>query len=172
MATVWSPIAGRLADRFGQRVVAAPGGVVFALGTLLFATRVGTSPEYATTFLPATLLTGAGVGLTFGGFASAAVAELPRDRFSTGSGIFSMFRQIAAVIGIALLIALLDAGGVTVDTFHHVWALMIGGGIGSALAAFGLGRVHARHVESVDDLAVDSFEAPADLRPTPEAGRA
>jgi EmrB/QacA subfamily drug resistance transporter len=163
MATTFSPIAGRLADRFGQRVVAAPGGLVFALGTLLFATRVGSSPHYVTEFLPATLLTGAGVGLTFGGFASAAVAELPRDRFSTGSGIFSMFRQLAAVIGIAILVALLDAGGATVATFQHVWALMIGGGIGSALAALGLGRVHARHIESVDDLAVDPFEAEAAL---------
>lgn len=41
MATTFSPIAGRLADRFGQRVVAAPGGLLFALGTLLFATRIG-----------------------------------------------------------------------------------------------------------------------------------
>ncbi len=162
MATTFSPIAGRLSDRFGQRVVAAPGGLVFALGTLLFATRVGAVPHYATEFLPATLLTGAGVGLTFGGFASAAVAELPRDRFSTGSGIFSMFRQLAAVIGIAILVALLDAGGSTVATFQHVWALMIGGGIGSALAALGLGRVRARHVASVDDLALDPFEALAD----------
>ncbi len=162
MAAAFSPIAGRLADRFGQRVVAAPGGLVFALGTLLFATRIGVAPHYATTFLPATLLTGAGVGLTFGGFASAAVAELPRDRFSTGSGLFSMFRQLAAVIGIALLVALLDAGGATVGTFHHVWALMVGGSLGSAVVALGLGRVHARHVQSVDDLAVDTFEALAE----------
>ncbi|MBV8481037.1 MAG: DHA2 family efflux MFS transporter permease subunit [Actinobacteria bacterium] len=162
MATACSPIAGKLSDRFGQRLVAVPGGLLFALGTLLFATRIGASPHYASAFLPATLLTGAGVGFTFGGFASAAVAQLPRDRFSTGSGIFSMFRQLAAVIGIALLVALLDAGGSTVATFHHVWALMIAGGVGSAIAALGLGRVRARHVQSVDDLAVDTFEALAD----------
>src|ERR1700758_558567 len=163
MATTFSPIAGRLSDRFGQRLVAVPGGIVFALGTLLFATRVGAAPHYASAFLPATLLTGAGVGLTFGGFASAAVAELPRDRFSTGSGIFSMFRQLAAVIGIATLVALLNSGGPTVATFHHVWTLMIGGGAGSALVALGLGRVRARHIQTVDDLAVDTFEAEAAL---------
>jgi EmrB/QacA subfamily drug resistance transporter len=163
MATAFSPLAGRLADRFGQRFVALPGGIVFALGTLLFATRVGAAPHYASAFLPATLLTGAGVGLTFGGFASAAVAELPSDRFSTGSGIFSMFRQLAAVVGIALLVALLNAGGATVTTFHHIWALMIAGGVGSALAALALGRVRARHVKTVDDLAVDIFEAEAVL---------
>jgi EmrB/QacA subfamily drug resistance transporter len=163
MATTFSPVAGRLADRFGQRLVALPGGILFALGTLLFATRVGATPSYAGAFLPATLLTGAGVGLTFGGFASAAVAELPRDRFSTGSGIFSMFRQLAAVIGIAILVALLDSGGANVATFHHVWALMVAGGVGSALAALGLGRVRARHIQTVDDLAIDTFEAEAAL---------
>ena len=43
--------------------------------------RPRTSPE----FLPATLLTGTGVGLSFAGFSSAAVAELPPARFATGS---------------------------------------------------------------------------------------
>src|SRR5581483_2475003 len=121
------------------------------LGTFLFATRVGATPSYVSDFLPATLLTGAGVGLTFGGFASAAVAELPRDRFSTGSGIFSMVRQLAAVIGIATLVALLNSGGEVVATFHHVWTLMIAGGAASALAALGLGRARARHIQTVDD---------------------
>ena len=43
-----------------------------------------------------------------------------------------------------------DAGGATVATFQQAWALMIR--IGSALAALGLGRVHARHIESSADL--------------------
>ncbi|HZQ81387.1 MAG TPA: DHA2 family efflux MFS transporter permease subunit [Gaiellaceae bacterium] len=162
MAATFSPIAGRLSDRFGQRVVAVPGGLVFALGLLLFATRIGAAPHYATVFLPATFLTGAGVGLSFGSFGSAAVAELPRDRFSTGSGLFSMFRQLAAVVGIAVLVALLGAGGANVATFHHVWTLMIAGGVGSSIAGLALGRVRARHVESVDDVVLDTFEALAD----------
>src|SRR5581483_1963798 len=103
---------------------------------------------------------GAGVGLTFGGFASAAVAELPRDRFSTGSGIFSMVRQLGAVIGVAVLVAILGADGSHAATFQHAWTIMIGGGVGSALAALALGRVRARHVvQSPRELAVDPFEA-------------
>jgi EmrB/QacA subfamily drug resistance transporter len=163
MATAFSPVAGMLSDRFGQRLVAVPGGILFALGTALLAARVGAEPHYATAFLPGTLLTGAGVGLTFGGFASAAVAELPRDRFSTGSGVFSMVRQLGAVIGIAVLVAILGAEGSDVATFQHVWTLMIGGGVGSALAGLALGRVRARHVmPSPRELAVDPFEALAD----------
>ena len=160
MATAFSPVAGMLSDRFGQRLVAVPGGILFAVGVALLAARVGASPHYAAAFLPGTLLTGAGVGLTFGGFASAAVAELPRDRFSTGSGIFSMFRQLGAVIGIAVLVALIGADGSHLATFQHAWTIMIGGGVGSALAGLALGRVRARHVvQSPRERAVDPFEA-------------
>ena len=55
-------VGGRLADRFGQRVVALPGGLLFAAGCLVFATGTGATPHYASEFLPATLLTGTGVG--------------------------------------------------------------------------------------------------------------
>ena len=77
MAALSAPIGGRMSDRFGQRVVAVPGGLIFAVGALLFATTVDESSAYATEFLPATILTGIGVGLSFASFGSAAVAELP-----------------------------------------------------------------------------------------------
>src|SRR3954471_7892533 len=44
MAAVSSAAAGRIADRFGQRVVAAPGGLVFALGCLIFLTGLDATP--------------------------------------------------------------------------------------------------------------------------------
>src|SRR6185295_18135854 len=93
MAALSSAFAGRIIDRFGQRVTAVPGGLLFALGCVLFATGLGTSPAYVTEFLPATLLTGTGVGLSFAGFSLAAVMELPPARFATGSAIANCFRQ-------------------------------------------------------------------------------
>src|SRR3954453_4112775 len=58
MAATASALAGRIADRYGQRVVAVPGGLVFALGCLVFLTQVGEAPAYLTAYLPGTLLTG------------------------------------------------------------------------------------------------------------------
>ena len=52
MAALSSALAGRVIDRYGQRVSAVPGGLVFALGCLLFATGLGSSPAYVTEFLP------------------------------------------------------------------------------------------------------------------------
>ena len=101
MAALSAPIAGRLADRFGQRVVALPGALLFAMGCLLFATGIGASPNYVSEYLGPTMLTGMGVGFSFAAWGSAAVADLPGTRFATGSAVLACLRQIGAVLGIA-----------------------------------------------------------------------
>ena len=147
MAALSAPIGGRLSDRFGQRVVAFPGGLFFASGALLFALQVGANHSYATDFLPATLLTGIGVGLSFAGFGSAAVAELPRNRYATGSAINNCIRQIGAVLGISTLIVVVGTPSPehALHVFHRAWALMALTGMAAALAGLALGRVRARY---------------------------
>jgi EmrB/QacA subfamily drug resistance transporter len=61
MAALTAPLAGRLSDRFGQRVVAAPGALFFATGCALFAIAMDAEPAYASHYLVPTMLTGAGV---------------------------------------------------------------------------------------------------------------
>jgi EmrB/QacA subfamily drug resistance transporter len=147
MAALAAPVGGRLSDRFGQRVVAAPGGLIFAVGALLFALHLGGQRAYATGFLPATLLTGTGVGLSFAAFGSAAVAELPRNRYATGGAINNCVRQVGAALGISTLIAVLGTASPAgaLDAFHHAWALMALTGAVSAAIGLALGRVHARY---------------------------
>jgi EmrB/QacA subfamily drug resistance transporter len=139
MAATASAVAGRIADRHGQRVVAAPGGLVFAVGCLVLVAGVDATPAYLTAYLPATILTGTGVGLSFAGFSSAAVAELPPARFATGSAIASCFRQIGAVLGIAVLIAVLGPAPGLPD-FNTAWSLMAATGATAALVALALRR--------------------------------
>jgi MFS family permease len=142
MAALASASAGRIADRYGSGFVAFPGGLLFALGTLYFALALGGEPHYVTDYLPGTILTGLGVGASFAGFGSAAVAELPPQRFATGSAISSTCRQIGAVLGIAALVAVLGERPVLAD-FQDGWALMSATGGVAALAGFSLGRVRA-----------------------------
>src|SRR5207244_12677020 len=66
---------------------------IFAGGFAFMLAAVGPQPEYATTFLPAFILGGAGVGLTLGTLPAAATASLPPGRFATGSAVFGMARQ-------------------------------------------------------------------------------
>src|SRR3954447_11036321 len=127
MAALSSALAGRAIDRFGQRVAAVPGGLLFALGCVVFATGLGSSPAYVSVFLPATLLTGTGVGLSFAAFSSAAVAKLPPARFATGSAISSCFRQLGAVLGISVLLAILGDAPVLADFEHAYWLMALTG---------------------------------------------
>jgi NTE family protein len=159
MAALFAAIGGRLADRFGQRSIAVPGGLLFAAGCLLFAHATGAEPDYVGEYLPSTLLTGAGVGLSFAAWGSAAVAELPHSRFATGSAISQTSRQIGAVLGIAVLVAVLGspAAGDALHRFHTVWVLMGLTAIASSLVALGLGRVRARDPEAA--LAAVAVEA-------------
>src|SRR4051812_36410071 len=142
MAAVSSAAAGRIADRFGQRVVAAPGGLVFALGCLVFLTGLGTDHAYLAVYLPATLLTGTGVGLSFAGFSSAAVAGLPPARFATGSAIASCFRQLGAVLGISVLIALVGSTPGLAEFHRAYWSMAVTGLTAGAIAV-SLRRVRA-----------------------------
>src|SRR6478735_8291757 len=127
MAALASALAGRVIDRYGQRVTAVPGGLCFAAGCLVFAVGLGEEPAYVTSFLPATLLTGTGVGLSFASFSSAAVMELPPARFATGSAISSCFRQLGAVLGISVLLAILGDRPVLADFEHAYWLMAVTG---------------------------------------------
>jgi MFS family permease len=168
MAALAAPVGGRLSDRFGQRVVTVPGGLLFAAGAALLTLQLGATPRYVSGFLPAVLLTGAGVGLSFAGFGSAAVAELPRSRYATGSAISSTFRQLGAVLGISGLIAALGTPGSAdaIAAFHRVWGLVALTGVVAAGTAVALGRVRARQVEEPQDVTVATA---APLPTTPAA---
>jgi EmrB/QacA subfamily drug resistance transporter len=146
-----APLAGRLADRFGQRVIAVPGSLLFAAGSVVFVLGTGQAAHYWSAFLPAALLSGAGIGLALPAFGSAAVAELPRPRFATGVAASSCFRQIGAVVGVAVLVAVLGAPspGHLLSAFHRCWAVIGGTGLACAVISLALGRIRAREVETV-----------------------
>jgi EmrB/QacA subfamily drug resistance transporter len=145
MAALWAPVGGRLSDRYGQRVVAVPGGLLFGAGALLLAGGVGPTPSYVSELLPAMVLTGAGVGLSFAAWSSASVAELPPALFATGSAISACMRQVGAVLGIAVLIAVLGAGDAAhpLEPFRDAWRFEALAAFAAAAAALGLGRVRA-----------------------------
>jgi EmrB/QacA subfamily drug resistance transporter len=149
MAALSAAIGGRLSDRFGQRLVAVPGSLLFATGALLFALNTGAEPSYLEAFLPANMIGGAGVGLAFAGFGSAAVAELPRNRFATGGAISNATRQIGGALGVTTLIVVLGTPSPqdALHVFHQAWALIALSGVIAAISGLALGRVRARYGE-------------------------
>ncbi len=97
--------AGRVADRFGHRSVIVPGCVSFALG-LLVLRSAGVHPDYVGVWLPGATLTGIGIGLAFPTLGAAAVRDIEAERFGTASAVNSAFRQFGAVLGTAILVAI------------------------------------------------------------------
>jgi NTE family protein len=105
LSTVFAGPAGRLADRFGHRAVIVPGTLFFAAGVMVLRSA-GAQPDWLGLWLPGSCLTGIGIGLAFPTLGSAAVRDVPDDRFATASAVNAAFRQIGAVLGTAILVAM------------------------------------------------------------------
>jgi EmrB/QacA subfamily drug resistance transporter len=114
--------AGRLASRIGFRPVLLTGFALLASGLSMYALRVGAHPEYVTVWLPATLIVGLGIGLTFPVLGATAVSSLHPERYSVGSAVHQTARQVGGSIGVALLVVILGTARITsIAHFKHLW---------------------------------------------------
>ena len=86
-------------------------------------------------WLPWALLFGLGVGLTLPVQSNAAVASLPPERYAIGSAINASFRQLGAVLGISVFVAVLGrpTALTAISDFHRVWWVFAGIGLASGL---------------------------------------
>lgn len=133
VAAVSGP-AGRLATRVGFRRVLLVGLTVFAAGLTWYVTRVGGSPQYLSRWLPATLVVGLGIGLSFPVLSAAAVSTLGAARYAVGSAVNQTARQVGGALGVAVLVAVLGpAPHPALDRYRVLWAVAAGS---TVLAAF------------------------------------
>ncbi len=98
--------AAALAERVGERGVVAAGGAIWAAGVFYMAEVVGTEPAFVSEWLPGMVILGIGAGITFPVSGGAAVKAVPGGRFATATGLQSVARQLGAVLGVALLVAI------------------------------------------------------------------
>jgi EmrB/QacA subfamily drug resistance transporter len=141
MVQPFNVVASELARRIGVGRVTALGCIVLAGGIALTQCLVGAHADYVGQMLPGQLIGGAGIGMALPTIVSAATADLPRDRASTGSAVVNMTRQIGIVLGVSVLVALLG----TPATYHaaylgfeHARFTAIGAAILAAFAALGM----------------------------------
>jgi MFS family permease len=131
--------AGRLADRYGHRVVVVPGTLLYALGISLLVWRLPAEPNYWGTYFPAFLLTGFGVGMTIATIGAASNAFLPPTRFAMGGAVNATVRQVGAALGIAIVVALLgEAPGPA--TFDRAFTFVAGTAVAAGLLMWALYR--------------------------------
>ena len=131
VVTAVSRAAATLASRIGYRKVMLAGGISWAVGSAGFALTLGTSPHWLSGWLLWAILLGLGIGLTLPVQASAAVQSLPPAAYGVGSAINASFRQLGAVLGISIFVAVLGNNGLA--GFQHVWWVFAALGLASGL---------------------------------------
>jgi EmrB/QacA subfamily drug resistance transporter len=149
-AAVCAGPAGRLADRFGHRVVAGPGAVLFAAGILLYVLQLEPEPDYWGVFLPGNALAGIGIGFTISTLGSASSAFLPPTRFAMGSAFNATTRQIGAALGIAMVVAVLGtpSPAEAPAAFDRAWTVLAGFGLASGLLMLSVFRPPVRQADT------------------------
>ena len=165
LTTVVSGPAGRLADRFGHRAVIVPGTIVFAAGVMVLRSA-GAEPDWLGLWLPGAVLTGIGIGLAFPTLGSAAVRDVADDRFATASAVNAAFRQVGAVLGTAILVAIVgDPLGLSEALRVSDAAYLFGAlaALASGAVTLGLRRQRAPGALGVGEGDGDAAVAGADL---------
>ena len=100
-------LAARFTDRVDPRRFVLPGALISAIAGVWLATRVGAEPAFLAEWLPGMLLMGTGVGLGFATTVAVCVRDLGPAQLGIGSGMSATTRQLGAVLGVAILIAIL-----------------------------------------------------------------
>jgi EmrB/QacA subfamily drug resistance transporter len=142
-----SPIAGALADRYGNRPFMTAGLALQVIG-LGWIAAVAT-PELSYVQLGLALgIAGIGLGMVFPTVANAVLASVPPAEAGVASGTNGTMRQLGGVLGVAVLAAVFARRGVYgshqvfVDGFRH--ALWVGVGfsaLGTLAAALTPGAI-------------------------------
>jgi MFS family permease len=130
--------SGLITARFGPRAAAIPGTLLYAAGSVWWLTHMGAHAEYASHLLPAQIMSGSGVGLVIPSLSNAAAGSLPPARFATGSAVFAMSRQLGAVLGVAVLVAILGSH-TGVGAFHAAWTFNAAAALAAGAAAVAIG---------------------------------
>ena len=131
--------AARYTDRIDPRRFVLPGAVLSAAAGVWLATFVGREPAFLAEWLPAQLLMGAGVGLGFATIVAVCVRDLGPAQLGIGSGMSATTRQIGAVLGVAILIAILGPAP-DPSAYATGWWAMAGVALAAVVPIWLIGR--------------------------------
>jgi MFS family permease len=136
-------VAGRIADRGGQRAVIVFGALLLAGVGIWLDRALTATPNFVGLWLPAGLLSGVAMGAALTGVASAAAASLAPAKFAAGTGLNMTARQLGGALGVALLAAILEGQGAGVGAFKDVFLFCAGAAALAAVAALRMRPVPA-----------------------------
>jgi EmrB/QacA subfamily drug resistance transporter len=127
MGTLSLGYSEKLIMRFGPRAMLIPGMVLVGLSLLLFA-RTPVDGTYVTDLLPALLLLGVGIGISFPSLMTLAMSGATPEDAGMASGVVNTSAQVGGAIGLAVLATLAAerTDSALADGASHVAALNSG----------------------------------------------
>jgi len=111
-----------------------------AAGVTWFVLHTGTQPAYVSDFLPGSILVGVAIGLAFSSLSAASAQALQAHQFGAGSAVTASARQLGAVIGVSVLVAVLGtpSPATALEAFHRSWTFIAVTAAVGALVSLGL----------------------------------
>ena len=105
------PVAGRLSDRFGSKWLMFA-GLAITTASLAWVSVLGPHSS-AASLAPRFVLLGLGIGLVVSPMTSAVMGSTPPEFAGAGSGVLTTMQRVGAVMGVAVLGAVLQASVAT-----------------------------------------------------------
>src|SRR4051794_36974061 len=102
MTITASTLASRVVDRFTPKPVLV-GGLLLATAGFLLLTRISGSADYATRVLPAMIILGAGLGMSFVPITISATNGVAPADAGLASGLLNTTQQVGGSLGLAIL---------------------------------------------------------------------
>jgi EmrB/QacA subfamily drug resistance transporter len=152
-----APVVGKLAERWGGRVLVVTGLALQTLALTWLATVTSTTTPYHDFVVPF-ILAGVGMTLFFVPVASVVLGSVPAELEGVASGTNAAFRELGGVLGIAVLGAVFSSTGGYASGHAYVNGLVPAILVGAAVVA--LGALVALAVPSRRRRAVDPVPAP------------
>jgi EmrB/QacA subfamily drug resistance transporter len=144
-----APVAGALADRYGNRPFMVLGLALQAIGFVWIALTVAPHTSYLE-LAAAFTIAGAGTSFCFPTVANAVLGAVPLEEAGVASGTNSALRELGGVMGVAVLASVFARHGVFtspktfIDGFTQaIWVSVAFSAAGMAAALFTTGRPRA-----------------------------
>jgi EmrB/QacA subfamily drug resistance transporter len=107
---ITAPLAGLLMGRLGARLIVTTGLALQVVAIGWIAGVTGVHVPYST-FVPAMLLGGAGLGMSLAPMSTVVLSSTPKADHGKASGVNNTVRELGVALGIAVLAAVLAARG-------------------------------------------------------------
>jgi EmrB/QacA subfamily drug resistance transporter len=105
-----APVAGKLVERFGERLFLTLGPALQAVGMGWIALSTSASMSYGE-IVPALIVAGVGISMSFPAAQNSVISSVPPEAIGKASGANSTMRELGGVFGIAVSVAVFSAAG-------------------------------------------------------------